>query len=242
MAWLYDKEENTMVCMASLYSDRWVITSAACASKQFDHVVVGDYNMYQPDGEQSITVAEVIIHPDFDSETYANDIALVKLAYKVDFGNGRAETLGRLSSPTLDGLEAKQCVMSGWGLSLSQDWLWPTASDLQELRINKVNDSECKDQGLPLPPTSFCFKSTRMHASPCMRDEGAPIVCTIRNKKTHVGIYSFHRKADGCKFGPKAATKISSFKSWIRQNTRTPIIRSENINATATQPQHNVVK
>ena len=79
-------------------------------------VRLGEHNINVLEGdEQFVTAAKIIKHPDFVRKTLNNDIMLIKLASPVTL-NARVATV---SLPTSCAAAGTQCLISGWGNTLS---------------------------------------------------------------------------------------------------------------------------
>jgi secreted trypsin-like serine protease len=69
--------------MGALIGPDWVLTAAHAAAHMRTHQPANGGTQYVYYRGRGYAVAEIIIHPDYDEQTYANDIALVRLARSV---------------------------------------------------------------------------------------------------------------------------------------------------------------
>ena len=82
---------------------------------------LGEHNIEVLEGdEQFIDSAKVIRHPGYDSWTVDNDIMLIKLSSPANM-NGRVSAI---SLPTACAPAGTQCLISGWGNTLSSGSEW----------------------------------------------------------------------------------------------------------------------
>lgn len=79
----------------------------------------GEYNqaIAEPE-EKKIQIVEIIIHPNWDSATVNNDIALARLEAPLDF-NGKDSHLTPvcIGDERLPSLVGRNVINSGWGLT-----------------------------------------------------------------------------------------------------------------------------
>lgn len=72
---------NQELCGGSIISSSWIITAAHCVedySVSLITIYAGSIGVWT--GTQKRAVSQVIVHPNFNSRTYENDIALLRLA------------------------------------------------------------------------------------------------------------------------------------------------------------------
>ena len=74
-------------------------------------VGITDLRNFGPNGKR-FKVSEVIVHPDFNEETYPNDISLVKIKGAIEF----SDNVKSIKLPEADmNKEGLSVVLSGWG-------------------------------------------------------------------------------------------------------------------------------
>ena len=132
-------------CGGTILDDKTILSAANC----FDGVIIGDYYDNSTvfieagiliDGcpiGQNISVQDIIIHPNWDWDTFRNDIAILKLETSLQFNsNVQPACLPDIQFTPDKGL------VSGWGYTKAT---YPSSHStmLKFLRVNVVSNEKC---------------------------------------------------------------------------------------------------
>ncbi|KAK7080485.1 Transmembrane protease serine 6 [Halocaridina rubra] len=203
-------------CGGAIYSDSYILTAAHCLidiSPANIKVVAGEHDRGVSEGNEQITyVTEMISHPNFNVDTYLNDIALLKLTQKLRFNNYVKSIL--LPDETVT---SPSCVMAGWGATIENG---NPVDILQKVTLPLWDDVSCNDFLNEYCPSciglSICAGEHEGGKDACHADDGGPLVCT---ETEMIGLSSW---GYGCARPnkPGVYVELMHYKAWVEAETK----------------------
>jgi len=213
------KEQLYFSCGATLIAHNWVLTAAHCVDDdRVLFVEVGDTTRASEDGAGDLfPVKRKILHPEFDADTFENDVALLEL-------QGSASGVSLIIISDLQNhtqvLEAEgiSVLVAGWGRTEEGQG----SEELREASIDIIEDNYCARSSvygvLFHAEMMICAGMSNGSKDSCTGDSGGPLfVANASGIAEQVGIVSF---GAGCASPvyPGVYTRLSFFSDWIRAN------------------------
>ncbi|XP_072044489.1 chymotrypsinogen B-like [Amphiura filiformis] len=224
-----DGKMGSHFCGGSLIGREWVLTASHCAENALDGsvgVVAGISTLTTDDTNsyvQKSAVAEAILHPDYDTETVANDIAVLRLKTPLKYDD-------KVQPVCLADQQYEQgttCTVTGWGAQ--QEQLKRTSTTLQQVSLPIVDLQRCRDSypSDTVTENHICAGYDIGGRDACQGDSGGPLVTKETTGMWYqVGVVSW---GYGCARPnqPGVYTNVYKYRSWIQEVTKSDSTNTE---------------
>jgi secreted trypsin-like serine protease len=194
----------------------WVLTAAHCGSSGTFQVRLGRIQ-WQASGGVAVNAAQRIGHPNFNSRTLANDIALLRLPNPVASTNNiRPIPLPPANAGNFAGVNA---LVSGWGRTTQNGGVSPNLMWIQCPVITNAVCAQTFGSSIIINST-LCIRCPSGRGT-CNGDSGGPLIRRLSNCDQLIGVVNFGSSA-GCAVGhPAGFARVSFFRPWIQSHTGT---------------------
>ncbi|CAG9860336.1 unnamed protein product [Phyllotreta striolata] len=230
----YKSDKGTLYrCGGTILNDRYILTAAHCIMYNPYIVRVGEYNISSETDctsignlifkcnlpVQDVAIEQSIVHPQYSSSSYENDIALIR----VQKMNIHLEHIRPICLPlgTFKTSKSEKFIVTGWGVVVVGTGRGSEV--LKKAEIKKVDNLTCKNRYSGLRATitekQICALGMNNQDS-CKGDSGGPIqqmTDVYNNTARYIqhGIVSFGIVGCGIDGMPGVYTNVSSYMEWI---------------------------
>lgn len=157
-------------------------------------------------GGQSRVSSRLIIHANYNTNTLANDIAVVRLGTGLAMGG-----LTQQVSLNTANVGAVAAILAGWGRLATNAGI---PNNLQQLNTQAITNAACQSSwGTTLVTSLHICTFTQVGQGSCQGDSGGPLFQS--SNRAQIGVVSFGH-ASGCAVGwPDVYARVNSYIAWI---------------------------
>ncbi|KAI8432350.1 hypothetical protein MSG28_004761 [Choristoneura fumiferana] len=208
-------------CGSSLISQNRAVTAAHCwfdgwnQAWQFT-IALGTNMLFY--GGTRIATSQVVLHPQWNTATLANDVAVIYLPQNVWYSNTIQPIALPSSSQLWETFVGEWAVAAGYGKTNDAQTGVSTNSVISHVNIQVISVAQCQAVfGSWALASNICTNGAG-GVGICSGDSGGPLYINRWGQNILVGISSFVAAA-GCQLGhPSAFARVTSFHSFITQN------------------------
>ncbi|VEN53482.1 unnamed protein product [Callosobruchus maculatus] len=217
----FEQGKENQFCGGALLTDTHVLSAAHCftgVTASDIRARLGEYSFKQHSESRArdYDVAEIIVHENYVSATYENDIAVVRLKSPTSFN----AYIWPICLPPIEGTyENEMPIVVGWGQLY---YGGPTSDVPMQVAVPVWPQQKCIDAYIQkVTDNTLCAAGYEGNKDSCLGDSGGPLMYQLDNGRwITIGVVSW---GIGCgqKNTPGIYTKVQNYIPWIIRHTMT---------------------
>lgn len=234
--WMVYIQAGPYFCGGTLIDENTVLTAAHCVygiSVGTIFATVGEDDLTIDDAVK-IGISKTYVHSDYNSTTYTNDIALLRLDSSVT----TITPLARLDLTTTENAIAgsEGTTVIGWGSTVPYNADISVVADypdfLYDALLNLQTNNNCS-ASLANYDSSTMLCASQINTDACQGDSGGPLVYDDAGTDKQIGIVSWGYGCADARY-PGVYTRLAVYDDWIN-NFSIGITIDNELNFTETQ-------
>ncbi|KFP02805.1 Coagulation factor X, partial [Calypte anna] len=212
---LVGEKDDDWFCGGTILNEYFVLSGASCVKHPRDlRVLVGMVDREKEEPSRALhRVEKIIAHPEFDTQTFDKDIALLKLEEPITFSEDVVPAClpeEHFANDVL--MNQTYGIVSGFGIEHSG---WMPVKRMKVLQIPYVDRDTCKlALRAPVTENMFCAGYDKDGRDACNGDGGGPHVTKYHGTYFVTGIISWGQDCGRPgKYG--VYTYLSKFLPWV---------------------------
>ncbi|CAF1579654.1 unnamed protein product [Rotaria sp. Silwood1] len=227
-------------CGASLLTSEYAVTTAHCVEDVMHNISIlsilagtNYLNYTSITTIQRRSIINVTMHPDFNSSTHENDIAILKFS-PLDISSNSKIAFICLAKQDEDPFQSgTNLVAIGWGYK--SEFIHVVSNSLQQVTVQAFSSTsdECQVSQIVNPSVQFCAGVIAGGKDACQGDSGGPLMAFVNNSWVLAGITS---EGIGCAEAGFLGlyTRVSYFISFINSNVNFPMAETTTVSGVET--------
>ncbi|MDP2341204.1 MAG: DUF1986 domain-containing protein [Deltaproteobacteria bacterium] len=204
-------------CGGSIIGERWILTAQHCVEDVTAgdlQIVAGVTQLSRVSSGQTRGVSQIIRFPGYSSPENGKDVALIKLASALTFGANVQPISLHLTADAATPAGATATV-SGWGTLRSGG---STPDGLKSVDIPVISNATAQSRYPGETLTSDQLAAGAGGRDSCQGDSGGPLTVVSNRGRVLAGVVSWGYGCGDAEY-PGLYARVSSFASWISENT-----------------------